>query len=389
MDRQIPRLFQVCMAALLVAPTAAMADDGVKVGRTGVTLKKGDLTLNVGGRLHVDSSIYSSQNDDVTDASIRRARVEIAGKIGKYVRFRVDREFGGGDSRGWRNVWASVRPSKGVEVKGGNFNVPFSMEEMQSSNSSALVERSLVSALAPGYGLGGSVSLSKPNWTVTIGYFGAALSNESGRSKERGRGVAARFTMRPMKGDGQFLHLGAAVERRGFHDGEVLKFSAQPGTVLAPDILGTGSISRLDTLTNIGGEVAYARRSALVQGQYVSTRIRRIGVPSINFSGWYVQASWLVTGQNYGYSKRGGYPSGPKLKHGKGAVELATRYSHLDLESGPIDRGIADTVTLGVNWYVNRNVRLMLDYGHGATHGSNRLADRSVDLGVIRFQVSF
>jgi phosphate-selective porin len=46
-----------------------------------------------------------------------------------------------------------------------------------------------------------------------------------------------------------------------------------------------------------------------------------------------------------------------------GAWELVTRYSCLDAaENG---QGMsADTYTLGLNWHINSNVRLMTDYMH-------------------------
>ena len=38
----------------------------------------------------------------------RRARIELSGRIGKIVRFRVDREFAHGG--GWRNLWVGIEP---------------------------------------------------------------------------------------------------------------------------------------------------------------------------------------------------------------------------------------------------------------------------------------
>jgi phosphate-selective porin OprO/OprP len=49
---------------------------------------------------------------------------------------------------------------------------------------------------------------------------------------------------------------------------------------------------------------------------------------------------------------------------GPGAWEVAVRYSHLDLNSGGINGGIEDGVTLGLNWYLNTNLKIQFDYLH-------------------------
>ncbi len=47
---------------------------------------------------------------------------------------------------------------------------------------------------------------------------------------------------------------------------------------------------------------------------------------------------------------------------GSGAWEVAARISSLDLDDDGTDGGELDDLTFGVNWYLNPNTRLMLDY---------------------------
>jgi phosphate-selective porin OprO/OprP len=64
-------------------------------------------------------------------------------------------------------------------------------------------------------------------------------------------------------------------------------------------------------------------------------------------------------------------PANPfSLAGGWGAWEIAGRYSTIDLNdrlalANGIAGGRQTVYTLALNWYINRNVRLMFDYLHG------------------------
>ncbi|MEJ0041565.1 MAG: porin [Rhizomicrobium sp.] len=103
-----------------------------------------------------------------------------------------------------------------------------------------------------------------------------------------------------------------------------------------------------------------------------------------NFSGYYLEGSWILTGEAKQYSPAainnevGGFngpiPSRPFSFSGDswGAWEIAVRYSDTDLNwhttqaaSATTLAGIAGgderVVAIALNWYLNRNIRVMLD----------------------------
>jgi len=110
---------------------------------------------------------------------------------------------------------------------------------------------------------------------------------------------------------------------------------------------------------------------------------RRTGpLPNPSFDGYYVQASWVLTGESKPWNTATGSYGLPKPAHafsfdrpGSGAWELAGRYSVLDLND---DAGLAGHATpvggirggeqkiwsAGLNWYPNNAVRFLLDYQH-------------------------
>ena len=106
------------------------------------------------------------------------------------------------------------------------------------------------------------------------------------------------------------------------------------------------------------------------------------------FSGWYVQASWILTGetkvyQAYATNNDMASFANPRViqplsldRQNWGAWEIAARFSDLDLNwhqgtlgttcigaaAGCIRGGEQKIWTFGLNWYLSNNIRMMLDY---------------------------
>jgi phosphate-selective porin OprO/OprP len=91
-----------------------------------------------------------------------------------------------------------------------------------------------------------------------------------------------------------------------------------------------------------------------------------------HFQGFYVTASWCLTGENRPYDRRLGafgaiQPAQPfSFKHGGlGAWELAARYSRIDLTSGAIDGGEFERWSGALSWRPTVQWRVEFNYGYG------------------------
>src|SRR6185436_4409393 len=132
--------------------------------------------------------------------------------------------------------------------------------------------------------------------------------------------------------------------------------------------------------------------AACTAGSNVNTVTQIVNPANNHFDGWYVQGSWVLTGEAKGYNPATAAFTTPKPAHpfdldnaGWGAWELAARYSALDLndnETSPLSvitawtgattrtytfyntvrGGEQKAFTLGLNWYPNDNLRFALDY---------------------------
>ena len=102
-----------------------------------------------------------------------------------------------------------------------------------------------------------------------------------------------------------------------------------------------------------------------------------MGGPSLNFQGGYAQGSYVLTGETHAYNPASGAysaiePANPFTLQGggRGAWEIAGRVSTIDLNdklwtTTGTAGGRQTIYTAGLNWYVNDNIRFMLNYLHG------------------------
>ena len=111
----------------------------------------------------------------------------------------------------------------------------------------------------------------------------------------------------------------------------------------------------------------------------------------LDFSSYYVQVSYVLTGESRKYDHvTGGFRGVTPRRdfrgepRGPGAWELGARYAGIDLNDGDVAGGELDEITLGLNWYLNANTRVMLNYLMADLDGVG-----DVDILQTRFQVFF
>jgi phosphate-selective porin OprO/OprP len=116
-----------------------------------------------------------------------------------------------------------------------------------------------------------------------------------------------------------------------------------------------------------------------------------------------VTAAYALTGESRPYDAASASYGGIRPNSVNGAWEVAVRYDHgknksLDAgcglitknatSSAPASKCSVSSITGGVNYYVNPNVRFMLDYVHGEADAGNAGKD-SPDAVMARTQLSF
>ena len=351
--------------AIGAANPAQAQETDIDVDSDGFTIESGDVEFTLGGRIHLDTVSIESDNITFTDETdIRRLRIDGTLDLGKDWRIKLDADVGG-LSPGIYNAWIAYRGIKDVELRFGNFIAPFNGENMMSSNNMKFIERSLPSELAPNFLLGASASYEGDNWSITGGYFTDPIEDEELTNRDDGKSFVARGVFAPIKERREVLHFAAAVERRELDTGATSRVRAGPEFALTRGSLtDTGALAGVEAYTNLNLEVAYMNGPVLLRAQQVT---RSNDAPTLldpEFKGVAVEGAWVLTGERQRYSVGGGTfgEIRPDRDNAFGAWEIAARYSTLDLLDGAVLGGEQSNMTVGVNWYATRNVRVSVNY---------------------------
>ena len=136
--------------------------------------------LKIGGRVFADFRAYNSGHPSNSEFYISRARIYLAGTLYKYFDFKVQADFGKGDSK-LKDGFININYFPYAQFQMGQFKAPFSLERMTSSKYITFIERALpVDNLTPDRDLGFMVhGAYKPfGLHYGIGIFNGTRANE-------------------------------------------------------------------------------------------------------------------------------------------------------------------------------------------------------------------
>ena len=134
----------------------------------------------------------------------------------------------------------------------------------------------------------------------------------------------------------------------------------------APDFVGTERIEA-DSSLLLNLEASWRSGPYWLSAEYFGQDVATPVGPDLQFTGYNLTGSWAVTGEMRPYNRRRGLfqplpIARPVDADGWGALELAARYSTLDLNDGPVQGGEMDVYSLGVNWWLTPTMQFSMDY---------------------------
>jgi phosphate-selective porin OprO/OprP len=366
----------------------------------------GNFLLKIGADLQMDNRTFLGVNStNPTDLlTLRRVRPTFSGTVYKYVDYFFRPDFGQGSVVIY-DAYLELKYFNFAKVRAGKFKPPVGLERLQSDDDTTFVERGMPTLLVAsrdiGYQISGDIVPKHINYAVGV-FNGVPDNSLSDTSASSHRDFAARLFFNPLNPEVANLGFGIGASS-GSVDGESLpsykSFGQNSFFTFNSGVIEAGHRTRLapGAYYYMGGFGLYSEYGLTEEDLQKGTTRADVG-----FRAYQVAASYILTGEKKGYTSPTPKKNFDPKNHGYGAWELAIRTGEFTADRGLFNYGFATStssprtaheVVGGVNWYLNRLVRISGDYGRtnfggGATvaAGINRPTEKVI---ILRLQINF
>lgn len=349
----------------------AMISTNPAIAEIKIASDDGKFETTLGGRIQVDA--WSMDKDDFDDVNgksgteFRRARVFVKGKMYDNWTYKGQYDFAD-NSTTIKDAWIGYNGFDAFNIKIGQFKQPMGLEELTSSKYITFMERAMATeAFATSRRIGLGIYDHSTHFSWAVSAYGQEEGDNTEDGGSEGYGAGARLAWAPWNEKGKLLHLGVSGAYEEQNDSELRFRSRMEAHGVDTRYLNTDFIPKPDTTSKLGLEAATVYGPFSLQGEYyfVSADSDQANFDEPDYNGGYIFGSWFITGESRKY-KKGAFsrvtPETTVGKGGRGAWELAARYSYVDLEDGDTKGGEQSNITVGLNWYATKYVRFMANY---------------------------
>ncbi|MGH9439140.1 MAG: OprO/OprP family phosphate-selective porin [Terriglobia bacterium] len=331
----------------------------------GIATANENFTLRLGGELQADAAFYGRDKKALGKGQqFRRARLFVVGKLFGDWAYQVEVGFDNNRPALHHSYlrYNGLNSFHNFIITLGLLKQPFSLQQRTSSKYITFMERALPSAFVRSDRIGLRLNAHGSNWSAAAGAFGQKVT---GNEHHSGVAGVVRATFAPVHDRRHLLHIGASLNYRFPGGSGTVRFRSRPEShITRVRLVDTGRIADVDHFQVYGAEASAVWGPIAAQGEYIDTQVARSALPTLNFNGWYAQASWFVTGESRAtfYDASTGAFGRVIPRHKFGAVDLAVRYSTLDLNDRDIRGGAESDITEGISWYPNTWLRFSANY---------------------------
>lgn len=379
---------QIADAKTTAAPAGGKAATNetsvLSVGSEGVAMKSadGNFQMRMGGLLQTDARFFLHDNAAFRDTFlIRRARPILEATVFQEFGFRLTPEFAG-SSMVLLDASAEWKRWPWLTFRAGKFKPPLGLELLQNDPDREFTEAAFTTALMPnrdiGFQLGGSIPGGALGYA--LGVFNGAPDGSSTFETDLGdhKDAVARVFAQPFRETNL-----PALRKLGV--GVAGSIGKQETTAATANLPGNKTPGQQTFFSYRPTGFSNGERHRLVPqadyfygpfgllGEYViEEQTVFLGPVSdrLRHEAWQITGSWVLTGEEASYS--GVNPKHPfHLPTGNwGAWEMVARYHEFDADPAAFPK-FADPASaaraaaawgVGLNWYLNRNVRMNLHY---------------------------
>ena len=379
------------------ATTAQKAAPKITLGGNGFSFASGDsnFVAQLHGLVQFDSrSFFNDGGVNGNDGFLlRRARPIFSGTVFHDFDYNFTPDFGGSTVQ-IQDAYLNYRYSPEFQVQAGKFKSPIGLEQLQSDPVTSFNERSLATALVPNRDLGLDLhgDLFGGVASYAVGVFNGApdySSTTTNSSFQDDKAFVGRVFYQPWKNSDVNALRGFGFGIAGSYEANHPNTNSATG--LTPGYVTDGQQKFFSYNAGVNASGAQWRLSPqayyyygpfgllaeyVVSDQQVSKAASHADLQN---KAWEVSGSWLLTGEDASYAGITPlHPFDPRNNQW-GAWQLVARYGELNVDRQAFTGSIfadpkksaagAQAWSVGLNWYLNKNIRADLSYSRTTFSG--------------------
>jgi phosphate-selective porin OprO and OprP len=381
------------------AATAAKNAPKLSVGSSGLIASSADsnFVFRIDGLIQVDSRTFfnDSVNKNANDGFLlRRVRPIFQGTLYRDFDFKFTPDFAPSTGPTIFDAYGNYRYAPWAQLRAGKFKTPEGLEQLQEDVNISFNERTLVTDLVPnrdvGLQLWGDINGGVLSYAAGIFNGVGDAQNSSNVAFENEVEFAGRLFAQPFKNSDITALQGLGFGVAGTSQNGTSNLKDLPNTTggTSPGYFTDGQQQFFAYRTNTVASGEHWRLSP--QAYYYYGPFSLIGEYAISDQGvrntttkaqadlhntaWEITGGWILTGENASFN--GVTPLHPFDPHNGewGALQVVARFAELDIDDAAFAvNGFANPATsasaaqawsAGLNWYLNKNIRLNASFSH-------------------------
>lgn len=368
-----------------------------------------NFVMNIRGYMQLDSRAFIQNAQPGTDGFIlRRVHPIISGTVFHDFDYQFMAEFGG-SAPSIYDAYINYHPMPELQLQAGRFKMPVGLEWLQSAVNLSFNERSLANDLVPLRDLGAELhgDLLEGRMNYAVGIFNSDVdgANAANSDLDNNMEFAGRIFLQPMKNSGIAPLEGLGFGVSGTYGNEYGSSALTSGYVTEGQqkfFSYTNGVAANGAHWRISPQGYYYWGPFSLLGEYViSDQQVSKGAASAELrnTAWEVSAGWVLTGEDASYN--GVTPKHPFNPHdgGWGAWQIVARIEGFDVDDAafPIYANPNTSATaarawaVGLNWWLNKNVRFMTSFSRTTFSGgaTGAVTVKPEEVVFTRVQLSF
>ena len=412
-----------------VAAEKAKAQPVTTIDEHGFAIRSADtnFTMRIHGVFQGDARFYFDHVSGAANDTFlaRRIRPIFDGTVYRLFDYHLMLDFGSGLTSTAANVgfvqdaYVTANIDPAFQIRVGKDKVPVSLERLQSDIDLGLPERGFPSTIAPNRDVG--VQFCGEPWSgkleYQLGVFNGLSDGGSGdfETTDSGKDAVARVFFHPFRtSHSQWLNgIGFGVAGSyGDQRGALRSYVSTGQQNIFGYLNGSGSTATSPLVTadgehwRIEPQAWYYWGPLGILGEYIISdqKLQRTAGSSVlqtraDNRGWQVQGSWFLTGEDNSFRTVSPLHPFTLSEGGWGAFQAVARINQLTVDdqlfplfaNHDLSVSKATEWSVGLNWYLNRLVRLSADYSQTHYNGGAKSPATAQDekAFISRVQLSF